>query len=63
MPKEKEITGLYNSPEPSLNRMKRWWACQRVAKALFDSTTSDVEVLLLLQQAETGMFESKDKKI
>jgi len=42
-----------------LGRMKRWYACQEIAKHLFDSTTSDLEVNLLLQQAATGMFNKK----
>ena len=44
-----------------LGRMRRWYKCQEIAKCLYDSTTSDVEVDLLLQQAETGMFENKGK--
>lgn len=42
-----------------LGRMKRWYACQEIAKHLFDSTTSDLEVNLLLQQAAVGMWNQK----
>jgi len=46
-----------------LGRMKRWYACQEIAKHLFDSTTSDLEVNLLLQQSATGMWNNQPKKV
>jgi hypothetical protein len=43
--------------------MQRWYVCQEIAKHLFNSNTSDEEVVLLLQQSATGMWEKSNKEI
>ena len=59
MEKEKKLKYENVDWKRGLGRMKRWYACQEFAKYLYDSSTSDVEVNLLVQQAATGMFNKK----
>ena len=59
MPKKKTPEEKGDQWDRGLGRMKRWYACQEIATHLFNSTTSDLEINLLLQQAATGMFNKK----